>query len=284
MKQSRTGSSRHAALVTVSLALLFAGTACETSPDAASATQTGLDAVLWTQRSAERAALCEQAFAAATAQLDAAALEPGWSAGGSVGGSASMGSRRPAVVLDVDETVLDNSPYQAWVIRNGTTFSPATWDAWCLKGEAEALPGSAAFLRAARARGLDVFYVTNRDATLKDATFENLKRELDPAVTMDKLLCRGERGWTGDKESRRVHVSRTHRIVMFFGDDLGDFLSPAYASPEERMATIAEHRSKWGTRWFVLPNPMYGSWERTIAEGDGEARVKSKVAALRPQE
>ena len=261
---------RHAYLLAVPFVvslLVLAG--CQAP--ATTAARTGTDAVLWTQQAAEHDALFKAVYASATARLDEAVAE-----------SQQRGSGKPpAVVLDVDETMLDNTPYQAWLIKRGQSYDRETWDAWCQKSEAEPLPGAASFLAAARASGVEVFYVTNRDVSVKDATYRNLKRVADPAVTSDRVLFRGERGWTGEKGSRWAFIEQTHDIVMMLGDNLGDFYSEVNVSPAERDAMVENARGMWGHTWFVLPNPMYGSWERTAVEGDGDARAANKIETLR---
>ena len=137
---------------------------------------------------------------------------------------------------------------------------------------------------------MTVFYVTNRDARLEEATRANLEKLGFPvADEPDVLLMRGERPpWGSDKTSRRAHIARSFRVLLLVGDDLNDFVAAEPASVAERRALVERHREKWGTRWIVLPNPMYGSWERALVGGaevsESEAlRMKRRrLEAARP--
>lgn len=201
----------------------------------------------------------------------------------------------PAIIVDVDETVLDNSPTQKMFIEQSNgRFDAKIWASWTAQGRARAIPGAAEFLRAARARGVTVFYVTNRDHKEEAATRRNLSeqgfevRDLpgNPALG-DTLLTRGERPeWTSDKSTRRAAVAQQFRVVMLGGDDLNDFI-PARAAPAERAEKSRLFEAWWGERWIILPNPAYGSWEDTLLGFDrslsvGEAH-RRKLGALRSE-
>ena len=182
------------------------------------------------------------------------------------------------MILDIDETVLDNSPFQ--ILLAGRPFDFAEWDAWVARAAAEAVPGAVDFVRRAESAGVAVFYVTNRECAPRDGsaeacpqeaeTLENLRRVgLDS--TPERLLLKNERtAWSSEKEPRRELVARDHRVIMLFGDDLGDFLPcvrgrivppcTAPATGTDRRRSVREHADYWGRGWYVLPNPMYGSW------------------------
>jgi acid phosphatase len=254
----RSGTRRRrGSIVAGSLCLVLAGCA------SGNTSLEGLNATLWTQQSAEYRASAEQAYRTASRMLDRGLADPAWTAVPEQEGD--PGDLPPAVILDVDETVLDNSPYQARLIVEGLEY-PDGWDAWVLEAAAPPVPGALEFARYAAERGVTVFYVTNRDAALEEATESNLRRVgFPPAADLDALLMRGEReGWGSDKSSRRAYVAGTHRILILAGDDLNDFISVSRASIEERDRLEADHASHWGVRWFMLPNPAYGSWERAL--------------------
>ena len=256
--KDRFGTRRHrASIVAGSLCLLLAG--CGSG----NTSLEGLNATLWTQQSAEYRASAEQAYRTASRMLDLGLADPAWTAVPEQEGD--PGDLRPAVILDVDETVLDNSAYQARLIVEGREY-PDGWDAWVREATALPVPGALGFARHAAERGVTVFYVTNRDATLEEATERNLERAGFPlAEGLDVLLMRGEReSWGSDKSSRRAYVAGTHRILILAGDDLNDFISVSRASIEERDRLEAEYASHWGVRWIMLPNPAYGSWERAL--------------------
>ena len=222
----------------------------------------GLNATLWTQHSAEYRATAEQAYRTAARMLDEGLADPSWSA------APEQGERReglpPAVILDVDETVLDNSPFQARLILEEREYNSEMWDAWVEEAAAPPVPGALEFTRYATRRGVKVFYVTNRNAHLENATEHNLRRLGFPLVEdSDVLLMRGERPeWGSDKSSRRAFVAENHRILLLGGDDLNDFIPVTRSSIEERDRLEAKYEGHWGIKWIMLPNPAYGSWER----------------------
>lgn len=254
-------------------AALLAAAACASAParDAAPpglAEPPLLQSVLWVQTSAEYRALAEQAFAVAGTTLDRALADSTWTA--AVEQTGDFAGLPAAVIVDVDETTLDNSPFEARLVRSGESFDPADWAAWVEEAAAPPVPGALEFAREADRRGVTIFYVTNRDAPYEAATRRNLERAGFPLPTdRDVLLLRGERPeWTSDKTSRRAHVAADHRVLLVIGDDLNDFVL-ARLPLEERDALVRRHAERWGERWIVLPNPMYGSWE-SAAVGPGE--------------
>lgn len=179
---------------------------------------------------------------------------------------ASMLQRPPednkprAIITDIDETVLDNSEYQAWLIKTGQPYSLDTWKKWTALSSAPALPGASNFLHYAANRGIKVFYVTNRDQDESEATLKNLRTAGLPNATHEYLLCkRSSRG----KEDRREEIARQYTVCLLLGDNLSD-LSAAFdtAVTEDRAAAVATNSSLFGTTWIVFPNPMYGDWEK----------------------
>jgi len=272
---------------------LVAGGGCATAPPAAtpaspapeaapSITYDGLDASLWIQTAEEARLLRETAYAAARQALTAALTDPTRSAHGP-----ADASRPPAAILDLDETVLDNSAYNAWLTVRGERFGPASWTVWVEAAEARAVPGVLEFARAARELGVALFFVSNRDAPMEDATRRNLAALGLPIVeSIDNVLLRYERPeWGSDKSSRYDEVARTHRVLVLVGDDLNDFVPvPRDATPEVRRALVDPHRARFGRDWFLLPNPVHGSWLRAAVAGSpapadaGETR--RKVEAL----
>jgi len=222
------------------------------------------------QRSAEYDALVRQTYAQAAQQLPALLEDSTLTAAVEQNEQMRVGAYAdlpPAVILDVDETVLDNSAYQARLILDDETYDTESWNAWCREREATAVPGARRFVEAATEAGADVFYLTNRRDTVRAATRDNLEA-LGFPVDDERLIMRGQReDWAAsDKAPRREHIMRTHRIVMQIGDNLGDFLSEVETSLDERehMSTSYGRDAFWGTRWFMLPNPQYGSWEGAL--------------------
>jgi acid phosphatase len=251
------------------------------APATSAAAHENLNAVIWMQTALEYEATAIQAYRLAQLQLDAALANPAWTAAIEQTGDASK--LPPAVIVDVDETVLDNSYYQARMVRDNTAFSAVTWDPWVLEARATAIPGAREFAQHAEQKGVTVFYVTNRTANLEDATRRNLLAEKFPlSGKVDTVLTRGERPeWSASaKGPRRAHVARDFRILLLVGDDLGDFVVDASGTPQERSARTEPYADWWGRRWIMLPNPTYGSWERALI-GDTQDHIAARHRALK---
>lgn len=238
-------------------------------------------ATLYSQSSAEFDAATRTIYAAAWSQLDVALADTSQTA--LLEQEDAYQSKPPAIILDVDETVLDNSPYEARLIEDGTSY-PAGWDEWCNQSAARSIPGALEFTQNAAERGVTVFYVTNRKAHLEDGTQANLEALGFPmAEGRDVLFMADERDeWTSDKTSRREFIAETHRVVMVFGDNLGDFMARADAKgiPDQRHLSALRHSDRWGKQWFMLPNPMYGYWDGAVLDDDYD-RTDSEIGRLR---
>lgn len=218
-----------------------------------------VSAILFMQKAAEYRALAYQAFNAAEMRLnedfDKKSLKK----------LPKAERKKPrAVVVDVDETVLDNSPNQAFLVKNRQPFNLNTWYAWGELRRAKAIPGAVDFLNAAHRKGVRVFYVSNRDEVQKRATMDNLKSAGFPAVSADTVLLRIK---DSTKEPRRDSIEKKYRIVLLVGDNLDDF-SDVFErkSVADRFAEVDRLREFFGRRFIVLPNPMYGTWESAIYE------------------
>ena len=228
-----------------------------------------LNAVLWMQSAEEYRAVALGTYRAAEARLADALDDTTWSADPFQARGGGFGRLPAAVVLDVDETVLDNSPYQARSAYDGTPYDPATWGAWVREGHERAIPGALDYTRAAAARGIRVVYLTNRRADEEAPTAARLAALGFPIADGDAILTRGERpGWAAsDKDTRRAFVAGRYRILQYLGDNLGDFLGHENDTPEARRQMTAPYDAWWGMRWFALPNPTYGSWETALTRG-----------------
>ncbi|MEM1203832.1 MAG: HAD family acid phosphatase [Acidobacteriota bacterium] len=225
----------------------------------------GLDATLWVQTSAEFQATNLQTFRLASLRLEQALEDRRWTAALEQD-TTKMAGLPPAIIADVDETLLDNSSFQALLVTEGLVYEPATWDRWVRQSAAPALQGAREFLQHAASLGVTIFYVTNRGADQEPATRRNLERQQMPIDgSRDVVLMNGENGWTSDKTTRRQAVAESHRILLLLGDDLNDFVSGArQPSPEPRRELADRHRAMWGTKWFLFANPSYGSWEESL--------------------
>ena len=179
----------------------------------------------------------------------------------------------PAIILDVDETVLDNSAYEAKLVMENKSYARDTWNHWISLKQAGAIPGVVNFLNKAQQLGVTIFYVTNRRCTPQEdqpcpqdrQTFENLQNVGINNVSIDNVMLRDEQEeWTGDKTSRRTYVAEKCRVIMLFGDNLGDFIADTVKTSKERMDLINQHLENWGNSWFMLANPSYGGWQSVL--------------------
>ena len=225
------------------------------------------DSLVWFRTSVEYRATALQAYRLAALMLDRALADRTWTA--ALEQTGDFGAKPPAVILDVDETVLDNSESEERNIREGTVYSEARWAEWCSERKAAPIPGALEFTRAAAAKGVAVFYVTNRDRALELATRDNLAKygfPLDPG--RDTVFTRAERPeWAAsEKSSRRSRVAQDFRILLLIGDDFGDFVAGARGTLAERRALVDAHAAMWGLKWIALPNPMYGSWKTAAGQ------------------
>jgi len=232
-----------------------------------------LFATLYVQQSAEYHAICRQIFRVAVERLSEALADPQWSAYPSQAGDLSL--LPPAVILDIDETVLDNSLYFGQLIQHSADFDLKQWNRWVVRAKAPIVPGADEFITAAQKAGVTVFFVTNRDWRLEGYTRLNLQRlgiVLDPHN--DTVLSLNEvPGWGNDKESRRAFIAQRYRILLSIGDNLSDFVSLDGLDTESRRKVVERHNHFWGTRWFVLPNPMYGLWLDAFTKDSPDRRA-----------
>ena len=264
-----------------------------TTPTSASAVpDDNLNAVAWTQTAVERDLIYLQAYRSAGDELLQALADPTWEAlPKGERKSAVADPHRTAVILDIDETVLDNSPYQARLVVNGEGYNEVTWAAWCHEENARAIPGALAFTKLAASKGVTIFYLSNRASDLGETTLDNL-RKLDFPIASDEEVFLGLGTFVpgceqngSDKGCRRELISRKYRVLMQVGDQLGDFVDVIANTAQGREQAIAPYLDWIGQRWFVLPNPTYGHWESALFNNDWSQppaeRRGAKKAALR---
>jgi 5'-nucleotidase (lipoprotein e(P4) family) len=237
------------------------------APAVAEPAHDNLNATVWMQTAAEYEAIVRGTYAAALVLLDAALADPAWNALPESERSEGFESLPPAIIVDADETMIDNSPFQARGVREVLGYSRERWLAWVNERRARAMPGAVEFAQQATRRGVTVFFVTNRDAPEEaEGTVANLRALGFPiAADASNVVMRGDARAPGrDKGERRRWIGARHRVLLLLGDNLGDFLDGASVSVEARQALIAPYAGWWGSRWFMLPNPSYGSWESAI--------------------
>jgi acid phosphatase len=230
--------------------------------------------VQWVLTAAEFEALCLQAYRAAGDFLGAAINDPDWSA---LPDQTNARELPPAIIFDVDETTLSNAEFQA---SYEPPFTNSKLDDWSNATLAVALPGVVDFTRLAQAAGVELFFITNRPCEPKAGVDHHCPQELvtlqdlaEAGIATDAnhvMLANEKPEWDREKVVRRKLIAQSYRIIMLIGDDLSDFIECTRSSPRapcSNSATIAsrreamyDHRSYWGAGWFILPNPMHGSW------------------------
>ncbi len=226
------------------------------------------NSVAWMQNAAEYKFLTAQIYRHAIRQLQLGLDDTEWSADEIQLVDDDFRTKMPAVILDVDETVLDNSAFNARNILDQEQFSEQVWNAWCLEERAELVPGVKAFIDVALEHGVQVFYITNRDDIAREATINNLRRFGLPASEDTVLTRNAEDGRDDDKLSRRAMVAKDHRIILLIGDSLSDVCSGMDTRVQDERNFIAQQKSSMlGERWILLPNPAYGGWERALRQG-----------------
>jgi len=229
-----------------------------------------INATAWVQNSGEFAALNLQAYQFAKLRLaQIITQEP---------------SEKPrAIVLDIDETVLDNSRYETFVIETGKEFNQVDWQKWTGLAKAEPIPGALDFLNFTKNNGIEIFYLTNRSETEREATLKNLKDQNFPFADNEHLILKTSES---SKENRRQKIAEKFNIVLFFGDNLSDFSDIYYRIDDGKTARekVLENPELFGTKFIILPNPMYGDWESAIYKKNTNKKLSKnqmKVESLR---
>jgi len=244
---------RFSGLALVLIPLLFSLNAIAQTPTEPAQNTYIEGAVLWQQSSGERRALSYQAFTLARMLLDRDLRM-------------NRHSRKPrAVVVDLDETILDNSRFEGMLLQQHVNYNQKNWTEWVNRAEATAVPGAVEFLLYAASRGVAVFYITNRNDSQKQGTATNLKKLGFPNVNDQTLLVQTDLK-NSTKEPRRQSVGAKFRVVLLMGDDLNDFSDVFEDSKtvESRVAAADRYKEEFGQRFIMLPNAMYGNWESAI--------------------
>lgn len=251
--------------------------ACVTEPPAPDPMRDG--GLLWVKHSAEYRAITEQVYAEATRDLPRFIEDTSWSV---IPWQDDADDLPVAVILDVDETVVSHIDFQLTFER---PFENWKLDEWVRGTDATPVHGVKQFVEAARAAGVTVFFVTNRPCEPRDgiddpcpqrqSTIDDIN-EVGISADAEHVFLSEERGWNREKSTRRNYIAQTHRVVILIGDDLGDFLPCARTKPyapctnnataADRMTMVEQHSHLWGNGWYILPNPMHGSWTSAIPQ------------------
>lgn len=220
---------------------------------------------LFQQKAGEYQALCLQAYNIARLRLDEALSLPS--------------SKPRAIVTDIDETFLDNSPYAVYRALQGKDYDSPTWQEWTAKGIADTLSGALGFFNYAASKNVEVFYITNRKEAEKTGTMQNLQHYRFPFADDKHLIMRRD---VSSKESRRQMVATNYDIILLLGDNLADF-SALFDSKttEQRAAHVQQLALEFGKRFIVLPNANYGGWEEAIYGNNYNLSPPQKDSAIK---
>ncbi|KRG79316.1 acid phosphatase [Stenotrophomonas ginsengisoli] len=236
------------------------------SPAAVVAADDNLNAVLWVQTAQEYSALTTQTWRAAQAQLDVALADTAWTALlPGEGAELQKPTLPPAVIVDIDETMLDNAAYQARLVVDGKSYGNDSWAAWVAERRATPVPGALEFAKAAAAKGVTIVYISNRTHDMMADTVANLRHYGFPVDEANYYGLGVEvPGCTphgSEKGCRRIAAASKYRVLLQVGDQITDMAQVTSNSRAERDALFNDHKAWFGQRWFVLPGPTYGGYE-----------------------
>ena len=211
--------------------------------------------LLWMRTSAEYRALAYQGYNVAMNAVKMAVTDPSH-------------QRKPlAIVLDADETVVDNTKLMGESIVNGNgRFDAPWWRQAVYQGKSQAMPGAVEFLNEVHKQGVEIFYVSNRYAPVNlDVTIQNFKELGFPSIDKDHVLLFEK---DSDKQPRFDMIAKKYYVVVYMGDNAGDFpIGTKGKTLAERNGIIDAHKEDFGTTFVVFPNPAYGSWVSALAKG-----------------
>jgi 5'-nucleotidase (lipoprotein e(P4) family) len=232
-----------------------------------------LDANLYMQISAEYQACCYQAYALASERLKTLTGQP-------------QSGKPKAVILDLDETVIDNRGYQSTILRNGWAFDPKLWLKWEKNHAADVVmvPGAKEFIEQCQQAHIAIVYISNRTEINRDGTKAILDR-LGIAVPDAQLLLNKSTTNT-DKSTRRDQARELFNVVMIVGDNLRDF-DESFKYDKTKGAkgrddALKTQKSKFGAEWIIIPNPAYGEWAKALGQGAKDLELLSPDVQLKP--
>lgn len=221
---------------------------------------------VWMQRAAEYKALCEQAYNIATLRVNEYLYQ-------------NNTAKSLAIVTDIDETFLNNSPYAVHRASEGKDYTDASWRDWTSLSEADTLCGALDFFKFAASKGITVFYITNRGETERVATLKNLQKFGFPDADNAHLLPMQN---TSSKEDRRQQVAKDYKIIMLLGDNLGDFSALFdHKTEAERSENVLNNKEEFGKKFIVLPNPDYGDWESALYQYNYKYTLPQKDSIMK---
>lgn len=262
--------NKYAAVVTTAVIVFVS--ACGVGKKTAASTDGNgkllMDGPLWAslymQHAAEYKALTMQAYNIATERLNGYVTQP---------------TNKPfAVITDIDETVLDNSPNAVHDALNGATYTDSSWITWTKKVDCDTVPGAPAFFKYAASKKVEVYYISNRLAVELPQTIANLQKYNMPNADAAHILLKTT---TSSKDVRRAQVAEKYNVLMWFGDNLGDFEGVFdKKSTADRAALVQQKTAQFGNRFIVLPNAVYGEWMNALIKYNYKLTNKEKADTL----
>ncbi len=234
--------------------------------------------LMWVKHSAEYRAATSQVYAQASRDLTTFVADTSWSV---MPGQSVNPDLPPAIILDIDETIVSNVDFQMSYER---PYSNHKRDAWSKTHTSLAVPGVLNFIQSAKTAGVEVFFVTGRPCEPVDVSDDpcpQLQTTLDDLAeigirpNVDRVMLSNQKpGWDREKLIRRRLIAESYRVIMLIGDDLSDFVPCARtkvmascdlsATALSRQEAVEEYRKYWGFGWYILPNPMHGSWTSVL--------------------
>jgi len=224
--------------------------------------------LLWMRSSAEYRALCYQGYNSAMAEIDKVLAAP-------------KSAKPLAIVLDCDETVVDNTKAMATAAVNGNTnYTSPWWRDTVHAGKAVAMPGATEFLQNVHKKGIDIFYVSNRYEKINfDPTIKSLRAMNFPSVDKKHVLLMNN---SSNKQIRFDAIAKDYKVIVYMGDNAGDLpLDTNDKKTAARNAIIDKHKADFGTKYIVFPNPAYGSWVSALADKYSKMSAAEKDAVDR---
>ena len=224
-----------------------------------------INATLWVQHSGELRASFFQAFNIAKIALQNNLDN-------------YIGDKTPAIVFDLDETLLDNSFYEADLILNQTSYNTDNWKEWTDKKCATATPGAIDFVEFASSFDVEIIYVSNRRTDEINSTFENMKALGFPEVPIENYIFRDAES---SKITRRSIISENYEIILLLGDNLNDF-DGVFENRNDGNGwqAVDDNKELFGTKYIVFPNPMYGNWERPLLSNEEQSPQQNRIQSL----
>lgn len=216
------------------------------------------------QRSAEYRALCLQGYNIARMRID---------------NYTAQSSKPKAIITDIDETILDNSPYAVHQAYLGSEYTTPTWYEWTNQSAADTMPGAASFLQYVASKNIQVFYITNREDRERAATLKNLQRFGLPNTDEMHLYTKMN---SSSKEIRRQQVMDRYEVVLLMGDNLAD-LSMLFdkKTETERKNNADLLAAEFGKKLIVFPNANYGDWESSMYKFDYKLTQAQKDSVMK---